>query len=108
MRFPGKTVIITGAASGIGAESARLFAREGATVFASDIDEVNGQRLADETEGDIRFQPCDVCKVSDIEALMQAAERQAQGDDAAAIDAAVKALADGTEAFAAERRLPEP
>ncbi|MBN9206523.1 Fe-S protein assembly chaperone HscA [Methylibium petroleiphilum] len=40
---------------------------------------------------------------ADIEALMQAAERQAQGDDAAAIDAAVKALADGTEAFAAER-----
>ncbi|WP_353093323.1 Fe-S protein assembly chaperone HscA [Methylibium sp.] len=40
---------------------------------------------------------------ADIEALMKAAEQQAQGDDAAAIDAAVKALADGTEAFAAER-----
>jgi molecular chaperone HscA len=40
---------------------------------------------------------------ADIEALMQAAEQQALGDDAAAIDAAVKALADGTEAFAAER-----
>ncbi|QAZ40868.1 Fe-S protein assembly chaperone HscA [Methylibium sp. Pch-M] len=38
-----------------------------------------------------------------IEALMRAAEQQALGDDAAAIDAAVKALADGTEAFAAER-----
>ncbi|WP_421883152.1 Fe-S protein assembly chaperone HscA [Methylibium sp.] len=38
-----------------------------------------------------------------IEALMKAAEQQAQGDDAVAIDAAVKALADGTEAFAAER-----
>ncbi|WP_428418173.1 Fe-S protein assembly chaperone HscA [Methylibium sp.] len=40
---------------------------------------------------------------ADIEALMRAAEQQALGDDAAAIDAAVKALADGTEAFAAER-----
>jgi len=38
-----------------------------------------------------------------IEALMRAAEQQALGEDAAAIDAAVKALADGTEAFAAER-----
>ncbi len=40
---------------------------------------------------------------ADIEALMRAAEQQALGDDAAAIDAAVKALADGAEAFAAER-----
>ncbi|MGV8825736.1 Fe-S protein assembly chaperone HscA [Methylibium petroleiphilum] len=38
-----------------------------------------------------------------IEALMRAAEQQALGEDAAAIDAAVKALADGTESFAAER-----
>ncbi len=38
-----------------------------------------------------------------IEVLMRAAEQQALGEDAAAIDAAVKALADGTEAFAAER-----
>ena len=38
-----------------------------------------------------------------IEALMRTAEQQALGEDAAAIDAAVKALADGTEAFAAER-----
>ena len=39
MRFSGKTVVVTGAASGIGAESARLFASEGAIVFAADISE---------------------------------------------------------------------
>ncbi|MCW5612858.1 MAG: Fe-S protein assembly chaperone HscA [Rubrivivax sp.] len=38
-----------------------------------------------------------------IESLVAACEQQAGGDDAAAIDAAVKALADGTEAFAAMR-----
>ena len=38
-----------------------------------------------------------------IEALLQAAESTARGDDADAIDAAVKALAEGTEAFAAAR-----
>jgi len=38
-----------------------------------------------------------------IEALLQATESTARGDDADAIDAAVKALAEGTEGFAAAR-----
>ena len=40
---------------------------------------------------------------SAIDALVAAAEAGAKSDDTAAVDAAVKALADGTEAFAAER-----
>jgi NAD(P)-dependent dehydrogenase (short-subunit alcohol dehydrogenase family) len=38
MRLHDKVVLITGAASGIGYAIAELFAREGATVFASDIE----------------------------------------------------------------------
>jgi len=38
-----------------------------------------------------------------IEALLATLAQQAQGDDAEAIDRALKALAEGTEAFAAER-----
>jgi NAD(P)-dependent dehydrogenase (short-subunit alcohol dehydrogenase family) len=38
MRLEGKTAIITGAARGIGLASVELFAGEGATVFAADID----------------------------------------------------------------------
>src|SRR3974390_936844 len=38
MRLQGKTVIITGAAAGIGAASAELFASEGAIVVAVDLD----------------------------------------------------------------------
>ncbi|MDG5746729.1 SDR family NAD(P)-dependent oxidoreductase [Qipengyuania sp. XHP0207] len=81
MRFSGKTVVITGAASGIGAETTRLFASEGATVFASDIDAEGGQALADNTEGNVCFAHCDVCDPAEIKELMDRAARETGGID---------------------------
>jgi NAD(P)-dependent dehydrogenase (short-subunit alcohol dehydrogenase family) len=40
--FEGKVVIVTGASSGIGRASAELYAREGAKVVVSDVDEHGG------------------------------------------------------------------
>ena len=50
MRLENKVVLVTGAASGIGYAIAQLFAKEGATVFASDI-QSPGTPYADGIEG---------------------------------------------------------
>ena len=81
MRFSGKTVVVTGAASGIGAETARLFASEGATVFAGDIDSEGGARLANDNEDDIRFHPCDVTDTEALRLLMDRAGEETGGID---------------------------
>ncbi|MDT9014074.1 SDR family NAD(P)-dependent oxidoreductase [Novosphingobium sp. APW14] len=72
MRFAGKIAVITGAASGIGRETAKLFAKEGAKVFAADLDLAGVQSLADELPGVVPV-ACDVCDVSQIKALMDQA-----------------------------------
>ena len=81
MRFSQKTVVITGAASGIGAAATALFASEGAIVFASDIDTASGEKLAAETDGDVRFAECDVCDPAAIKALMDRAASETGGID---------------------------
>ena len=44
----GKVAVITGAASGMGAATARLFASEGARVLVTDMNETKGQEVAEE------------------------------------------------------------
>ena len=59
MRLQGKTAIITGAANGIGAVTARRFADEGARVVVCDLDEETGRRV----ESGIRRGGADCCFV---------------------------------------------
>ena len=81
MRFAGKTVVITGAASGIGKATCLLFASEGATVIAGDIDEKGGEDLAATSNGKIFFKRTDVCNTADIKALMDFAAEKTDGID---------------------------
>jgi 3alpha(or 20beta)-hydroxysteroid dehydrogenase len=73
-RYEGKTVLVTGAARGIGASHARAFAREGARVVVLDVEEELGRALADELGGAARFVALDVSSEPAWEAAVAEAE----------------------------------
>ena len=72
-RLEDKVAIVSGAASGMGAEEARLFAREGAKVVLADVTEDGGRRVEEqihETGGDAVFVRTDVTEEKDWEQVV--------------------------------------
>lgn len=70
----GKTVIITGAASGIGKATAELFAKEGANVVVSDVNEIAAKVVAEDivsNGGKAVFIKTDVSKPEEMEKLVE-------------------------------------
>lgn len=65
----GKSVIVTGGASGIGAEIVTAFAAQGARAGFLDIDAATSEALVEATEGDVHFEICDL---RDIDAMRDA------------------------------------
>lgn len=74
MKLDGLTMLVTGAARGIGAEIAMTAARRGARVMLSDLDDDEGRSAAARIEsggGTASYTHCDVTDETQVEALME-------------------------------------
>lgn len=72
--FSDKVVLITGAAAGIGAATAKAFAAAGARVVVADVDSAGGEATATaigDAGGQARFIACDVTRAESVAALVE-------------------------------------
>lgn len=77
MRLENKVAVITGAGSGIGRESALLFAKEGAAVVVADVNDKGGAEtvaLVEAAGGKAVYVHADVSKAADCAQMVQVAE----------------------------------
>lgn len=77
MRLNHKVALITGVGSGIGRESALLFAREGAQIVGVDLNPETGEKTRQDivqTGGQAIFIQADVSRASDAKRMVEAAE----------------------------------
>jgi NAD(P)-dependent dehydrogenase (short-subunit alcohol dehydrogenase family) len=80
-RLDGKRAVITGAASGIGEATARLFVAEGASVLLADVDTGRGSRLASELGERAAFVATDVSQEADVDNAVRTCVRVFGGLD---------------------------
>lgn len=74
MRLKDKVALITGAGSGIGRETALLFAGEGARVVVVDVNDAAGRKVVEELGDRAVYVHADVSKAAEAEAMIRAAE----------------------------------
>ena len=77
MRLKDKVALITGASSGIGRHTALLFAAEGASVVATDIDDEAGKQTVSDIEaegGRAIYVHADVAQETDCQQMVEQAE----------------------------------
>ncbi len=74
-----KVALVTGGANGIGRATCVAFAKHGARVAVSDIDEEGGEatvRLVEEAGGEAIFLPCDVAEIEQVKNLVEQTVRR--------------------------------
>jgi NAD(P)-dependent dehydrogenase (short-subunit alcohol dehydrogenase family) len=103
--FDGKVSLVTGGGSGIGQAACYLYAREGARVVVSDIDEKGGNETVDairRMNGDAIFVRADVSKPEDCEAMVAAAISRYERLDIAFNNAGIGGESNPTGAYSVE------
>lgn len=93
----GKVALVTGAGGGIGRAAALVFARSGASVMVSDVNE-DGCRetvsLIEAAGGKAAYQVCDVSKADQVKALVAATVEKLGGLDCAFNNAGINRVTD--------------
>ena len=77
MRLQDKVAVITGGGSGIGRETAVLFATEGAAIVVADVNDGGGEetvQMVRQAGGQATYVHADVSRAADCDAMVQAAE----------------------------------
>jgi len=103
--FDGKVSLVTGGGSGIGQAACYLYAREGARVVVSDIDEQGGNETVEairRMNGDAIFVRADVSKPEDCEAMVAAAISRYERLDIAFNNAGIGGESNPTGAYSVE------
>jgi NAD(P)-dependent dehydrogenase (short-subunit alcohol dehydrogenase family) len=73
MKIQGKSALVTGGASGLGAATVRMLVAQGARVIIADINEKAGNDLAQELGANVAFVRTDVTQEKDVAAAVQQA-----------------------------------
>jgi NAD(P)-dependent dehydrogenase (short-subunit alcohol dehydrogenase family) len=104
--FDGKTVVVTGAGSGIGQETAVEFGDAGANVVLADVDTEGGEETAatinGDTDGTATFVEVDVTDDDDVEQMVETATEEYGGLDVAFNNAGIGGTFDETHEISEE------
>ena len=96
MNIDGRTFLISGGGSGLGAATARLLAQSGARVVIADVDAARGAATAEAIGASARFVATDVTSEAQVAAALAVAEEAFGGIDGAVscagIGAAIKTV----------------
>ncbi|MBF9149840.1 SDR family NAD(P)-dependent oxidoreductase [Novosphingobium jiangmenense] len=93
----GKVALVTGAGGGIGRAAAEVFARSGASVMVSDVNEAGCAEtvaLIEAAGGKAAFVRCDVSKADEVKAMVAATVEKFGGLDCAFNNAGINRITD--------------